>query len=117
MDGNQILLDGCDVILFCDDGCTQLNGVLTLVSRFIKTGYVSTGKMQPPIDALFLDEGVRCVVLQPHGDGWQKGTLKFRLEFTPEETISQPNKTDAVMSSPVDEMYSKYDEFGSSEIA
>lgn len=118
MDENQIILDNCDVILFCDDACTQLNGKLTLVSRLTKTGCVSMGKtVQTSSNELFSDDGVECMVLQPYGDGWRKGTLKFRLEFTPEEPITQPNHTDAVMGNQADKLSNEYDEFGSSEIA
>ncbi|WP_414587430.1 KGK domain-containing protein [Scytonema sp. PCC 10023] len=46
----------------------------------------------------FTDEGVECQVLQIYGGGWQKGRLRFRLEFIPDqpeapESPSSPEPT------------------------
>lgn len=54
----------------------------------------------------FLLEGINCNLLQPDGNGWQKGKIKICFEFIPEEpnlTATQEHPTET-NSSPLDEI-------------
>jgi hypothetical protein len=47
-----------------------------------------------PKQAWFTEEGVPCEILRTKGGGWQKGKLRFRLEFI-------PDNPDAFLDNPV----------------
>ncbi|TFI53095.1 hypothetical protein BLD44_017270 [Mastigocladus laminosus UU774] len=58
-----------------------------------------------------MDDGVQCKILQPQGCGWQKGTVRFSLEFIPEDSSlpSQENSSENVLS-PLDEFGSQIEQ-------
>jgi hypothetical protein len=53
-----------------------------------------------------LMDGTYCNLLQPDGNGWQKGQLKICLEFIPEgcDPIVMEEKPIETHSSPLDEI-------------
>lgn len=105
MEENAVILYGCDVILFEDEAYKSLNGHLTLVSRLLKAGYVTLNNGNPVTDKqLFSDEGIRCVVLQSLGEGWEQGTLRFRVEFTPDKL---PEKKEPSLPNNFDDNFGK----------
>lgn len=53
----------------------------------------------------FSDTGVECELLRVESGGWQKGRLRFKLEFIPDTTpTSQPDS-----NSPLDDLRSNLD--------
>lgn len=50
-----------------------------------------------PVTSDWLDSGVECRILRVSGGGWQKGKLRLRLEFVPDEP-PPVQTTDAVLS-------------------
>jgi hypothetical protein len=53
----------------------------------------------------FTEEGVSCEVLKSEGGGWQKGKIRFRLDFVPDALpASSPNS-----NSPLDDLRSNLD--------
>ncbi len=47
----------------------------------------------------FRENGVECEVLRANGGGWQKGRLRFRLEFVPDEPQKPKSPLDDLRSS------------------
>jgi len=44
----------------------------------------ANGQWPAPDKAWFTDQGMACEILRTRGGGWQKGRLRFRLEFIPD---------------------------------
>ncbi|RAM49460.1 MAG: hypothetical protein C6Y22_22155 [Hapalosiphonaceae cyanobacterium JJU2] len=76
---------------------------------FIQT-QAKNEKLDPRQD-WFMDDGVQCKILRPKGCGWQKGTVRFSLEFIPEDSSlpSQENSSENVLS-PLDEFGSQIEQ-------
>jgi hypothetical protein len=51
---------------------------------------------------LFSEKGLDCQVLRVSGGGWQKGRIRFRLEFVPDEPPPQANSPLADLRSNLD---------------
>lgn len=61
-----------------------------------------------PSGAWFTDNGIQCEILRTKGGGWQKGRLRFRLEFlpdNPEAFVDVTSTTDKSLS-PLDDLRS-----------
>jgi len=72
----------------------------TLREQMIQHGFgsVSSDKAQ-----WFSEEGIECEVLQFGSNGWEKGSVRLYLEFSPDQPVSSPPPTPAptVVSAPV----------------
>lgn len=58
---------------------------------------------------LFNEQGMHCELLRTSGGGWQKGRLRFRLEFIPEDPESFFGTTPEKPLSPLDDLRSDLD--------
>jgi KGK domain len=103
-----IILDDYDVVYFTEKN-NSLQELLTFVIRLIaKGGEVSIQVNKPhPLAKLFSKDGASCIVLQP-GESWKIGTLKFRLEFVPDEAKEDEQKEEIIEISPLDDLREKF---------
>lgn len=65
------------------------------------------GSAYPNAKVKWFSEGVQCELLKPQ-NGWQKGKIRFRLEFVPDEP-PQKLPTSVTQSSPLDDLRSELD--------
>ncbi len=77
---------------------------LSKIETFINESTNIENKYEAFLD--LFDDGINCNLLQPNGNGWQKGRLKICFEFIPEEPdpVAPQNKPAATHSSPLDEI-------------
>ncbi|MBD2418427.1 hypothetical protein H6G54_12110 [Anabaena cylindrica FACHB-243] len=64
------------------------------------------GKWPNPSGEWFLEKGISCEILRTKGGGWQKGRLRFKLEFIPDEPKAFIDETDFANPSPLDDLRS-----------
>ncbi|MEH2307012.1 KGK domain-containing protein [Nostoc sp.] len=76
------------------------------VREFANIENQGTGYMNPKVK-WFSDAGVECEVLRLDGGGWQKGRLRFHLEFIPDEPIQSQLLIPSEPKSPLDDMRSQ----------
>jgi hypothetical protein len=55
------------------------------------------GYMNPKVKWFTL-EGSKCDLLKTQGGGWQKGRLRFRLEFVPDEPLPQEQEDNSPLA-------------------
>lgn len=82
------LLDDQDVVSFQSnylglDLTMKVQDIKKRISNWIMNH--SSGPHKTYNSNLFLDIGSECEVLQQNGKGWNKGKLRFRIEFIPDE--------------------------------
>jgi KGK domain len=75
--------------------CNEENGeyLRGKLESFIKTEVIEKSKIPSLsiiVKALF--NGVNCDLLEPNGQGWQKGKIKILFEFMPEENENQTSQ-------------------------
>ena len=77
---------------------------LNKIETFINENTNIENKDEAFLDAF--DNGINCNLLQPNGNGWQKGRLKICFEFIPEEPepITIQEKAIPTQPSPLDEI-------------
>lgn len=63
--------------------CFKVSGVMEKMKREV----FAYGLSQEEQEAL-LGEGIDCEILRPDARGWQKGKVRFSLEFCPDESKS-----------------------------
>ncbi len=51
----------------------------------------------------WFEEGVECQILKIEGGGWQRGKVRFYLQFIPDEPI-ETNSSSAVSISPLEDL-------------
>jgi len=76
------------------------NDVVTMdiALSFKAGGIVKAGQLQSaamnwlgePLNRWVQERGIECEVLQVEGGGWQKGKIRFRMEFIPETAPALP---------------------------
>ncbi|MBL1199127.1 MAG: hypothetical protein FWK04_08575 [Nostoc sp. GBBB01] len=74
--------------------------VRSFVNQETKGNYISS-KLR-----WFSEGGAKCEVLRLEGGGWQKGRLRFRLEFIPDEPVQSQSLVPTASSSPLDDLRS-----------
>jgi len=52
----------------------------------------------------WFEQGVECQVLKTEGGGWQKGKVRFCLQFIPEEPIENNSSNPVILDSPLDDL-------------
>lgn len=75
----------------------------------VKSWAIGTGGTANPWHQWFIEDGLKCQILQAKGGGWQKGRIRFRLEFipdNPEAFIDKPTPEDKP-NSPLDDLRAK----------
>jgi hypothetical protein len=86
-------------------------GQRTVVTLFMLARAVSEWKYKlsdlfpKPLTSWFSRDGMECEILRVSGGGWQKGKLRFRLEFIPDNpaAFEKPKPTNQE-SSPLDDL-------------
>ncbi len=89
---SQLNLNDDDVV----DMMSAFNFARTYLSTFaqLKQGL---RELVQPVSTKWLDNGVECKILRTTGGGWQKGKLRLRIEFVPDEPEA-PQSSDIVLS-------------------
>jgi hypothetical protein len=75
-------ISDADVICFSESQPLSLSKTIKIVELkeqlLEKIGYYD-------VDKLLISEGVKCELLQPGSQGWQKGKIRIQIEFIPDE--------------------------------
>lgn len=74
----------------------QMSFAKTDTSQFFQLQQALQQLLQP-MGHTWLYQGVPCKVLKATGGGWHTGTIRLRLEFTPDEPPSSLKTDDEVL--------------------
>jgi hypothetical protein len=112
LDSNgQLGLSPEDAIRYEPSKREQSVVTLSLLARAISDWRTRLSDSFPkPQASWFYKDGIKCEILRVSGGGWQKGKLRFRLEFIPDDpaAFEQP-KPVRQESSPLDDLRSELD--------
>lgn len=76
-----------------NDVVTMNNSLSFAAGGIFKVGQLHSAAknhLGAPLCKWFEEGGIECEVLQVEGGGWQKGKIRFRMEFIPETAPALP---------------------------
>ncbi|MEH2291950.1 MAG: KGK domain-containing protein [Nostoc sp.] len=108
---DQIILSDEDVVSVAQDanfaGASTSTGE-ELMERLKSLVHRNSSLQKEKAEAWFVN-GVICKLLQAQGGGWQKGKIRIRFEFVPDEPIPTKPLIPTNSTSPLDDLRSHLD--------